>query len=142
EFLSGGLTNERLRVLAARVLVVDGMVKGRGFSEMFSMLVDKYDFDPESAFYITMRVYRGGGLTKDGVYLKGLLNMVEYARNGKDISKLLVGKIRQDYLPVIEELTHRQLLRPARIRPRYRESPYIDGMERIKGTGSIFRMLH
>lgn len=142
EFLSGGLTNERLRVLAARVLVVDGMVKGRGFSEMFSMLVDKYDFDPESAFYITMRVYRGGGLTKDGVYLKGLLNMVEYARNGKDISKLLVGKIRQDYLPVIEELTHRQLLRPAPIRPRYLESPYIDGMDRIKGTGSIFRMLH
>lgn len=142
EFLSGGLTNERLRVLAARVLVVDGMVKGKGFSEMFSMLVDKHAFLPESAFYITMRVYRGGGLTKDGVYLKGLLNMVEYARKGNDITKLLVGKIRQDYLPVIEELTHRQLLRPAPIRPRYLEPPYIDNVEKVRGPGSIFRMLY
>ncbi len=141
EYLSGGLTNERLRVLAARVLVVDGMVSGKGFSEMFSLLVDKYAFGPESAFYVTMRVYRGGGLTKDGVYLKGLLNLVDYARKGKDISKLLVGKIRQDYLPVIEELMHRQLLRPAPIRPRYLEPPYIDNVAKIKGTGSIFKML-
>lgn len=141
EFLSGGLTNERLRVLAARVLAVDGMVKGKGFSETFSLLVDKYAFAPESAFYITMRVYRGGGLTKDGVYLKGLLNMVDYTKKGKDISKLLVGKIRQDYLPVIEELTHRQLLRPVPLRPRFLDPPYIDKVAGIKGTGSIFKML-
>lgn len=142
EFLAGGLTNERLRVLAARVLAVDNMVNGNEFSDTFAMLVDKYSFAPETAFYITMRVYRGGGLTKDGVYLKGLLNMIDYVREGRDISKLLVGKIRQDYLTVIEELTHRGLLRPAPIRPRYLERPYIEAVEEIIGTGSIFKMLN
>lgn len=141
EYLVGGLTNGRMRILAARVVAVDHMIKGNTFSDTFFLLMDKYLFPAETAFYITMRVYRGGGLTKDAVYLKGLLNLIEYVQKGKDISKLLVGKIRQDYIPVIEELTHRRLLNPAPIRPRFLEDPYAANIDMIRNGGSVFKML-
>ncbi len=142
EYLVDGLTNERIRTLAARVVAVYQMVAGNTFSDTFFMLTDKYAFKPETAFYITMRVYRGGGLTKDAVYLKGLLNMIEYIKQGKDISKLLVGKIRQDYLPVIEELTHRGLLQPPPITPRFINKPFVQKIGSIKRGGNIFKMIN
>src|SRR5690606_30729429 len=132
EYLVEGLTNERIRTLAARVVAVHHMIAGNSFSDTFFMLTEKYFFKPERAFNIAMRVYRGGGLTKDAVYLKGLLNVIEYIKQGKDITKLLVGKIRQDYLPVIEELVHRGLLNPSPLRPRFLDKPYIDRLDDIK----------
>lgn len=141
EYLVGGLTNERIRTLAARVVAVYHMIAGNSFSDTFFLLTDKYLFKPETAFYIAMRVYRGGGLTKDAVYLKGLLNVIEYIKQGRDIAKLLVGKIRQDYLPVIEELMHRGLLNPSPLRPRFLEKPFIDRLDHIKNGGSIFKMI-
>src|SRR5690606_39926045 len=136
EYLVGGLTNERIRTLAARVVAVHHMIAGNSFSDSFFMLTDKYHFKPETAFYITMRVYRGGGLTKDAVYLKGLLNVIEYIKQGKDIGRLLVGKIRQDYLPLIDELMHRRLLKPSPLRPTFLEKPYVDKIKEIKKNGS------
>jgi len=141
EYLVGGLTNERIRILAARVVAVYHMIAGNSFSDTFFMLTDKYQFKSETAFHIAMRVYRGGGLTKDAVYLKGLLNVIEYIKQGKDITKLLVGKIRQDYLPVIEELMHRGLLNPSPLRPRFLDKPFIDRLDDIKNGGSIFKMI-
>ncbi|WP_262246583.1 flavohemoglobin expression-modulating QEGLA motif protein [Parapedobacter soli] len=141
EYITGGLTNLRMRTLAARVIVVHHMLAGNSFANTFEMLVDKYAFEHEAAFHIAMRVYRGGGLTKDAVYLKGLLNVIEYVRQGKDIAQLLVGKIRQDYLPIIEELMHRQLLKPSPLRPRFLEKPYIDNIDEIKSGGSVFKMI-
>ena len=142
EYMAGGLTNQRMRTLAARVVVVHSMLAGNSFADTFDILTDKYGFKHEAAFHITMRVYRGGGLTKDAVYLKGLLNVIEYVKQGKDIAKLLVGKIRQDYLPIIEELMHRQLLRPSPIRPKFLEPPYITKINEIKKNGSVFKMIN
>ena len=141
EYMVGGLTNERIRTLAARVVAVYHMVAGNSFSDTFFILTDKYLFKPETAFYIAMRVYRGGGLTKDAVYLKGLLNVIEYIKQGKDIAKLLVGKIRQDYLPVIEELMHRGLLHPSPLKPRFLEQPFIEKIDDIKKGGSVFKII-
>ncbi len=142
EYMTGGLTNQRMRTLAARVVVVHHMLAGNSFADTFDLLTDKYQFKPEVAFYITMRVYRGGGLTKDAVYLKGLLNVIEYVKQGKDIAKLLVGKIRQDYLPIIEELTHRKLLKPLPLRPKFLSPPYSDKIKEIKKEGSVFKMIN
>src|SRR5690606_13603175 len=72
EYITGGLTNHRMRILAARVVTVHHMLAGNSFADTFDMLTDKYGFKHEVAFHVTMRVYRGGGLTKDAVYLKGL----------------------------------------------------------------------
>lgn len=142
EYLSGGLTNDRMRILAARVVAVYHMIAGNSFVDTFFMLTDKYDFKPEIAFHITMRVYRGGGLTKDAVYLKGLLNLLEYIKQGKDIAPLLIGKIRQDYIPVINELTFRGLLSKIPIKPRYLSMPYIRKINKIKKGGNIFNILN
>ncbi len=141
EYITGGLTNQRMRILAARVVAVHHMVAGNPFADTFDMLTEKYGFKHEAAFYITMRVYRGGGLTKDAVYLKGLLNVIEYIKQGRDITQLLVGKIRQDYLPIVEELMHRQLLKPSPLRPKYLEEPYITKITEIKKEGSVFKMI-
>lgn len=141
EYISGGLTNQRMRILAARVVAVHHMLAGNSFADTFDMLTDKYSFKHEAAFHVTMRVYRGGGLTKDAVYLKGLLNVIEYVKQGKDIAQLLVGKIRQDYLPIIEELMHRQLLKPSPLRPKFLEKPYIGKIDEIKKGGSVFKMI-
>ncbi|MEH6305350.1 DUF1704 domain-containing protein [Olivibacter sp. CPCC 100613] len=142
EYLSGGLTNERLRILAARVVAVNSMITGNSFVDTFFLLTDKYFFTPETAFHITMRVYRGGGLTKDAVYLKGLLNLIEYIKQDNDIAPLLIGKIRQDYIPVINELTFRGLLSKIPIKPRYLSSPYLKQIDAIKKGGNIFTMLN
>lgn len=142
EYMTGGLNNQRMRTLAARVVAVHHMLAGSPFVETFDLLMSKYEFKPDAAFHIAMRVYRGGGLTKDAVYLKGLLHVIEYVKQGNDISRLLVGKIRQDYLPIIEELTHRRLLKPVLLRPKYLEPPYIDKIDEIKKEGSIFKMIN
>lgn len=142
EYLSGGLTNERMRILAARVVAVNHMITGNSFVDTFFLLTDKYQFTPETAFHITMRVYRGGGLTKDAVYLKGLLNLIEYIKQGNDIAPLLIGKIRQDYIPVINELTFRGLLSKIPIKPRYLSAPFLKHINTIKKGGNIFTMLN
>lgn len=142
EYLTGGLTYGRMRTLAARVVAVHNMVAGERFTHTYALLTDKYHFEPGSAFNITMRVYRGGGLTKDAVYLKGLLNIIEYIKKGHDIKPLLIGKIRQDYLPVIEELIHRQILKAIPIIPKYLHKPYLEKIETIREGGNIFKMMH
>lgn len=141
EYIMGGLTNGRLRTLAARVVVVNHMVAGHSFIDTFYMLVDKYSFSEEGAFSITMRVYRGGGLTKDAVYLRGLLNLLEYIKEGKDLLTLLVGKIRQDYLPIIEELTYRKLLKPVPIRPRYLGPDYRERLKTLEKGITVFNLI-
>ena len=71
EYLVGGLTANRLRQLAARVVAVHQMLDGAEFAEVHAGLVD-VGVPKEQSFTITMRVFRSGGLTKDAVYLRGL----------------------------------------------------------------------
>jgi uncharacterized protein (TIGR02421 family) len=140
EYIMNGLTGGRLRTLAARVVAVDQMVAGHPFCDTFHLLVDHYHFSPEHAFNITMRAYRGGGLTKDALYLKGLINVLDYIRAGNDLEPLLVGKIRQDYLPIVDELMYRRLLRPIPIKPRYLDGSFKEKIEDIKENVTLFNM--
>lgn len=140
EFIVDGLTGGRLRILAARVVAVDQMVSGHSFCDTFHLLTDHYHFAPESAFNVAMRAYRGGGLTKDAVYLKGLVNLLDYVKQGNDLEPLLIGKIRQDYLPIIDELMHRRLLKPIPIKPRYLNGEFKEKIKRIKDDVTLFNM--
>ncbi len=142
EYLTGGLTPNRMRTLAARVLVVDQLISGASFMQSFSLLVDKYGFTNKSAYLIVMRVYRGGGLTKDAVYLKGLLNLIAYIKEGKSLEALLIGKIRQDYLPIVEELVHRGILVKPQVLPRYLDPSFQHKIDQVKKDGTIFGMIH
>jgi uncharacterized protein (TIGR02421 family) len=142
EYITGGLTYNRMRILAARVLIVDQLISGSSFVQSFSLLVDKYHFSKKSAYLIVMRIYRGGGLTKDAVYLKGLLNLIDYIKKGKSLEALLIGKIRQDYLPIVQELVHRNILVKSPILPRYLDAIYQSKIDEVKKNGNIFNMIH
>lgn len=123
EYLVGGLTRRRIRLLAARVHAVRRVVEGADFMETFTELDRTYDFDRKTAFGITVRVFRGGGLTKDAVYLQGLVDLLAYLKDGGKIEPLLVGKMALEHIPLIEELLWRQVLKPPPLRPRYLDFP-------------------
>ncbi len=123
EYLVGGLSRPRLRLIAARVLAVQRLLQGASFIDTFREFDRSYDFERRTAFVITMRVYRGGGLTKDAVYLKGLLDLLAYLKNGGSLQSLLVGKLAVEHVPIIEELQWRQVLKPPILRPRFLDAP-------------------
>jgi uncharacterized protein (TIGR02421 family) len=123
EYLVGGLSRARLRTLAARVVATDHMLCGATFQDTFRLLVDQHGFEPYAAFTITLRVYRGGGLTKDAVYLRGVLDIMQYIRRGGELEPLFIGKLAADHVPIVRELSLRGVLRPLPLRPRYLDDP-------------------
>lgn len=141
EYITDGLTNGRMRTLAARVVAVHEMISGKSFVETFNLLTLKYQFTEQSAFNICMRAYRGGGLTKDAVYLKGFLNIINYIKKGRNLKNLLIGKIREDYLPVVRELIHRNILLEAPVTPRFLSGDFKEKLDAIKANGNIFQMI-
>ena len=81
EFMVGGLSRPRMRLLAARVIAADCMITGATFLETFRVLTSTYGFDKRKAFIITIRIYRGGGLVKDAIYLRGLVELLKGVQN-------------------------------------------------------------
>ena len=120
EYLVGGLTKNRLRLLAARVVAVEKMTRGKGFVEVFHLLKDEYNFPTKTAYFITMRVYRGGGLTKDAVYLSGLLELLDYIKDGGEMDLLYSGKFNNNHIPLIKELIFRNVVKKP-LPPRFME---------------------
>jgi uncharacterized protein (TIGR02421 family) len=122
EHLVGGLTAGRLRQLAARVVAVHQMVEGASFAEVHRALVHA-GVQQGPAFSIAVRVFRAGGLTKDAVYLRGLIDIMMHLRAGHDLEVLWVGKMALADAPLVEELRSRQVLVQPTLRPRYLDDP-------------------
>ena len=74
------------------------------FSKTFRSLHNTFDLNREDAFYITARAYRGGGFTKDYLYLTGLKKIYNHYKQGKDLGNLLTGKVTLEYAHQIEYL--------------------------------------
>ena len=70
-----------------------------------------------------LRLYRGGGLTKDAIYLRGLMAIMSYLRDGGDLEPLFIGKIAAEHLPVVHELTRRGIITPPKLTPGYLKRP-------------------
>ena len=104
EYMSGNLTIKRLKELAYRVIAVDSLAKGYSFSKTFRLLHNAYDMEREEAYYLTVRVHRGGGFTKDYLYMTGLKKVYDYYSKGKDLSLLLTGKVSLEQLDNIKYL--------------------------------------
>lgn len=132
EYLVDGLSRPRMRQLAARVIAAKHLVDGATFVDTFRLLDRDYDFSQRSAFSITMRIYRGGGLTKDAVYLRGLQAILRYLSTGGEIEPLFLGKFAAEHIPVINELRFRKVLHPAPIQPRYMTNPL--ALERLQSV--------
>ncbi len=119
EYFVGGLSSSRLRLLAARVVAVRALQNGADFIETFRRLCDEFGFSPGASYNITMRVFRGGGLTKDAVYLRGLVQLLQYLSNGGAMEPLFCGKVSAASLEMVQELQWREILQHPRIYPRY-----------------------
>ncbi|MEJ6062047.1 flavohemoglobin expression-modulating QEGLA motif protein [Aliivibrio salmonicida] len=109
EHLSGSFNLGRLKTLALRVIAVHKMVKGDSFSETFHCLKHDYDQSDDSAFTITARAYRGGGFTKDYLYLKGLRDALHMYEK-EDLTSLFLGKTGFEFKPILDELIARNIL--------------------------------
>ena len=142
EYLVGGLSRPRLRLLAARVVAGRRLSEGATFIDTFREIDVDYDFEQRTAFNITMRLYRGGGLTKDIVYLRGLVKLLNHLGTGGDLEALFVGKIGEDQIPVIRELQWRKVLLPPPLRPRYMDLPAAhERLERVRSGLSVVDLI-
>ena len=119
EYLVGGLDKARLRLLAGRVIAAHRMADGASFIETFRTLNKDYGFPQRTSFIITTRVFRGGGLTKDIVYLRGLVNLLAFLKSNNEMAPLFVGKIAENHIPLMKELHMRKVLNPIPAHPRY-----------------------
>jgi len=111
-------------------------------TDTFALLVDQFGFKHETSFQIVMRVYRGGGLTKDMLYLKGIMELIEYLKENNNVHLLMMGKIRKDYLPIIKDLLQKEVLIPPAITPRFMFPEYLDKWKEVKTKASIFKLTH
>jgi uncharacterized protein (TIGR02421 family) len=122
EVLSGGFTRARLRQVAGRVIAVHRMVEGATFRTVHDELVGA-GFLPANAFAMTMRLFRSGGLTKDLVYLRGLVNLLSHIHAGRGLDVLWLGKMPLEAAPLVEELLDQGALTEPLLRPRYLDDP-------------------
>jgi uncharacterized protein (TIGR02421 family) len=129
EHLSGGLPFARLRTLASRALVAHRRARGANFREAHDELLE-FGFRRGEAFTTVMRAYRAGGNTKDAIYLRGLVRLVEHVQSGVDLMSLYVGKISFESIPLIAELSSRRILEPAPLSPRFLDD--VDAQRRLK----------
>jgi hypothetical protein len=121
EFLSGELSPYRLRLLAARVVAIAGLLEGADFAEVFQQLMRDFGMAERAAFATTMRTFRGGGLTKDALYLRGLERVRLHVASGGALSPLLLGKFGFHHLPFVIQAAEAGLLEAPLLMPHYAE---------------------
>ncbi|HEY5928083.1 MAG TPA: tyrosine/phenylalanine carboxypeptidase domain-containing protein [Kofleriaceae bacterium] len=135
EYLVGGLDTDRLRLIAARVIAVRRLLEEVSFPAVVAELVEEHRIPLRSAFTIALRVFRGGGLTKDAIYLRGLVQLLAYLRSGQPLEPLLVGKLALDQVALVEELLRRGILTPPVLTPRWLADPA--ARERLARVASL-----
>jgi uncharacterized protein (TIGR02421 family) len=116
EYQSGNLTLKRLKTLALRNIATKKMLRREKFSSVFEMMMDEYRLSEEDAFRIVARVFRGGGFTKDHLYLKGFQKAVSLFQENVSFESLYIGKTGFDDLDLLDELIERRILpKPKRL---------------------------
>ncbi len=123
EYLVGGLSRPRLRLLAGRVVAARCLLGGASFIDTFRTLQQDHGFASRPAFTVTARTFRSGGLTKDAVYLRGLQQILDHLGTGGRLRPLFVGKIAGQHIPIVRELTWRGVLAEPPLTPRYMQQP-------------------
>ncbi len=142
EFAVGGLTPPRLRLLAARVVVVDAMLGGADFIECHRLLHESHGFSSQGAFNIVARIFRSGGLTKDAIYLRGFHQVLRRVSEGLSLDPFWYGKIAEHHAPIVEELRTRGMLRPPLVTPEFMDRPIAKAtIERLRAGESFLDLL-
>lgn len=110
EYLSGNITLKRLKKIALRVVITDMMCSGADFIECFNYLVNQQQVSTNDAYTIVTRIFRGGGFTKDYLYLVGFEKILKLWKAGVSLSPLLVGKTSLDFYNTINEMIEREMI--------------------------------
>ena len=134
EHLVGGLSAARLRQVAARTVAVHQMVEGASFADVHRVLIG-YGVPQVPAFTIAARVFRSGGLTKDAVYMRGLIDLISHLTAGGNLEVLWLGKMALADAPLVEQLMSRGLLHEPVLRPRYLDDPAAQA--RLRQAGAV-----
>ncbi|QQN73307.1 tyrosine/phenylalanine carboxypeptidase domain-containing protein [Croceicoccus sp. YJ47] len=133
EYLAGYLPAARLRLLAARVVAAHMAVKEESGPNIYACLTDEHGIGNEMAFDTAVRAKRGGGLTKDALYLKGLAELLAHLRHGGDFEILFLGKFALKQLPTLEHLLDEGIVRRPAILPTYvTDPPAIERLARVR----------
>ncbi len=119
EFAVGGLNADRMRLLAARVVAVRAMLDGAEFMDTFRLLHDERGLSARMAFQVCARVHRSGGLAKDFIYLRGLLDVLDHVAAGRPLDPFWAGKIDLAHVPAVDELNERGFLTPPPVTPEF-----------------------
>jgi uncharacterized protein (TIGR02421 family) len=137
EYMSGNLTIKRLKELAYRVIAVHSLAKGYSFSKTFRLLHNTYDLNREEAYYLSTRVHRGGGFTKDYLYLSGLVKIYNLYLQNKPLDLLLTGKVSIEELENIEYLIKGGYA----VRPKYITDSFSENKNQNKSVDFILKNL-
>ncbi len=109
EYCSGSLTIQRLKTIALRVIAVKYMLEHNDFVKTYHALMSEFKLEKDFAFTLTTRVYRGGGFTKDYLYLKGFRDVINLAK-ANSIDNLLVGKVGTLDFEITNEIVERGMI--------------------------------
>lgn len=142
EYLVGQLSRPRIRMLAARVIAAKSLEDGAKFVDVFSLLHEEYHFDKKTAFRIVSRIFRGGGLTKDAIYLRGFISVINFLQQNDDIESLFIGKFSKKHIPLVRELIFRGILKKSKILPSYINDPQVQKrLRQIKQNLPLVQLL-
>lgn len=122
EYHSGNMSLKRLQGLGLRVLAVREMLNHGDFRHTFSFLVEEHQLSQDEAFKLAVRVHRGGGFTKDYLYLNGVSIALDLYKT-QNIKNLYAGKTGFSYLPIINEMVDRQLVSSPEHFPNFLDNP-------------------
>jgi hypothetical protein len=89
--------------------------------------LEQYNPDPEKLYYLVTRVYRGGGFTKDFLYLRGFRRILQMVSKSENLNNLFLGKTSHHYLPVLNELVDRGILNGIKYK-----CPFFDNPEKAE----------
>ena len=103
EEVTGTSSTELQRDYAGRVVAIALMLGGNTFRQTFESLKDA-GFEDEQAWNLCARTYRGGGFTRDSVYLGGYRQVKEYVQKGGDVKILYIGKVGLHHADNIEDM--------------------------------------
>ena len=134
EFITGAMDLHRLRRLADRVFAIQHAIGGADFLDVYRYFLDRTG-EPNRAYEGAWRVFRGapltGGapLTKDIVYLDGLLRVHSFLRSTVSAGRsdvvplLLCGKLDLRDIPALGQLASAGLLRKPQFVPPWAADP-------------------
>lgn len=115
---AGVLDNERRGILAARVVAVFALHEGADFQSTVQLLHRDLGCSVDCALTAAERAFRGGGIGRDAVYLRGWLEVRTAVESGEtSVDELRNGKIGLADIVAVRHWIKAGQLVPPRYRP-------------------------